>query len=312
VPHVVDPRSVANAMRVVDEVAPEMRSAYRVLDLLEAFMAANSFEPTTPGTTITRLFMVQQIADDEWPNSIESRQRIIEQYAINPWMLDEARIRLDCLRLRKGLLRLKGRIGLKFEKPLYPFSTHHRVVTSRPAKKDGRTHLLWRTLYYLCTATGNRMKHVRISIRSLECLSDALHIKWGPRKYLTTPPTAAMVYPFAWSFPPPPEIAGLLKALGRPPCMSTGRNVAASCLSWLQTLKTGLTRKEKGGAGLSSGCPRVTMSNFLAQKVRSGELHEVDFRNLLDHSYESSRVYYARATEARDDPIDESSSDEDV
>ena len=35
VPHVVDPRSVANAMRVVDEVAPEMRSAYRVLDLLE-------------------------------------------------------------------------------------------------------------------------------------------------------------------------------------------------------------------------------------------------------------------------------------
>jgi hypothetical protein len=265
------------------------------LNGLEEFVRVNDGFPGCSRDEILRMYAGQNARHGMAASTIAARLECFQSFRVDPRNVGAARERVHACATVSAVRRWRGSAGATNVKPLLPKETWADVLEApRPPSMKEETHSFWRLRFLVIVITGCRPAHI-LGIREIQIRGEAMGVKWGARKILITPPTDYVWYPFAWSgVTPPPDLLPQLRVENLKG--GTARNYAASCNSWLSRLGTGLTRKEIGSqqSGLSSACPRVSLTNKLAGMVREGTLTAENFRILLDHNYLSSITFYGR------------------
>lgn len=281
----------------MEEYGSDADAFCNLLEDLEAFMDANDQFPGESQGRILELFVNQCIACDLFGTTIAGRLAMIKSNQVDVRRLAVAKEAFLSRRIHVATARYAATLGLKREKPLFSLGVLWTPFYAAKARREtSYRRLRYRSFWYLLIATGNRAWHVA-GIRALRITRAAVGIKWGPRKVRVTPPTDYVWYPFSWTQTPPEEVYRELRDLGRP--IFDEETAASDITEWIECLRLGLSSAEraeegKDGCGVTSGSPRVHLTNALAPRVEAGEISREVFADLIDHTYATSIATYGR------------------
>lgn len=138
----------------------------------------------------------------------------------------------------------------------------------------------YQTTIWTLAATGQRPSSLRNADFQLE--RDCIRVKYHGRKAEDQCRAGWLTYPFIWSCPPTPAIRNMLIKTGYPP-IGTETNCASCINAWL---------KKTAGVDWTSCAPRRRMDNILHRLVNEKSLTENQFKDLMDHTLETSSMYY--------------------
>ena len=273
--------------RSLDSESKTLRGFFDIVDdyeiddkatAIDAYAGWMQREGKSEGVILSRISFITKWVDEELYREVS-----------------EGRLRIS--QLLRGLRWCQGLRGIRNVKPLFALGTLADVLTKEPPIRDREPNNLirFRVLWYLAIVTGNRMCHIR-GAKKVELRDDGIVMHWGPRKVAVIPPTAGVLYKFAWTMPPPDEIRGYISVIGIP---QFGRPETMACAvnAWIHRLETGLSSAELGCSGLTSATPRVHLANVLAELAVKKEMTEDIYRLLMDHEIKQSLQTYRRTDE---------------